>query len=206
MRSPPRDFPGEKFWKISVGPKFFETTRTFRDNPVAQKSLFDLMCLHESSQATDPRDKIYGLVGIGVDTQDGHFDINYRISQYGVAIYFANFMIKNTQSLDFLCFPMICLPPFTPSMSYHKYKAQAGNFFRTMGTALTPQNGIELRKYTAAGSARPEARLIPRNKTAYTIFGDGFWLFDTIIRTNLNRMKIEGVPVDEVAAFLDDLT
>jgi hypothetical protein len=61
-------------------------------------------------------------------------------------------MTKNTQSLDFLCFLMICLPPFTPSMSYHKYKAQTGNFFRTMGTVVIAQNGIELRKYTPRSS------------------------------------------------------
>ncbi len=127
-------FVKERFWKPTVGPKFFETTRESRDSPLAQKSLFDLMCLHESSQATDPRDKIYGLLGIGVDTQNGKFEISYRISQYAVAVYFANFMINTVHSLDFICFPMICVPPFTPSMSHHKYKPETASFFRTMGS------------------------------------------------------------------------
>ncbi len=75
-----------------------------------------------------------------------------------------------------------------------------------MGTGVTPQKGIGALKYTAAGKTRPEARLIPRNTTTYTLFGDGFWVFNLLIGTNLNHMVVEGVKIDRIAAILDDLT
>jgi hypothetical protein len=61
-------------------------------------------------------------------------------------------------------------------------------------------------KYKAAGATGPEVHLSRRNGILYTIFGDRFWLFNTIIRTNMNRMTTEGVPVDTIAASMDDLT
>ncbi|KAF4631624.1 hypothetical protein G7Y89_g6506 [Cudoniella acicularis] len=202
----PKNIDAICFRKIRVGPKFLETTRTAQNRVDAQRSLFDLMCLYESSQATDPRDKIYALVGLRTDTENGDFEINYQISQHAAATYFVNFMINNVHSLDFICYPLICLPPFTPTMRNQIHKGSNTDLFRLMGTGVTSQTGIGASKYSAGGATLPRVQLYEQHPMAYTFWGDSSLMANLIIGTNAARMRVVGVEVDEIAAFLDDLT
>ncbi|OAL30276.1 hypothetical protein AYO20_08754 [Fonsecaea nubica] len=176
--------PALQFSKKSAGPTYIETSRLARSLRQGQKSLFELMCLHSTSEATDPRDKIWALVGIAADAQIDSLTVDYALSVCKTEMSFVEFMLQTVKSLDFLCFPLRCLPRLS------RDAARANDtFFMQMGMGLRP--GAHAVKFAAAGNTWPEVRTCSLPEA----LGVGY-----------SHLKIQGVAVDEIAALLEDLT
>lgn len=80
-----------------------------RSYPSALKStetvpgLFEALLMHRLKHSTDPRDKIYALVGLTTARSDPGFQIDYSHSVRRVYIDTAAYILKSSRTLDFLC-------------------------------------------------------------------------------------------------------
>lgn len=109
-------------------------------------------------EATDARDKIYGLVGIstGINTADPRFAIDYRLAHRDLYIRFARNHIEATKSYDILSyvdaatqslidFRLIqpSLPSWVPNWDYQKYTSYGSN--RTILETLPAETPAEMK-------------------------------------------------------------
>ena len=99
-----QDQPAAHFTFMSGGPVILKLTTSsispFSDT--AAPALLDLLCTHMSKGSTDPRDKVYGLVGISSDR--GSFGrIDYERSPRATFIHAAHHIIVKTQKLNIIC-------------------------------------------------------------------------------------------------------
>jgi hypothetical protein len=79
-------------------------------------SLLDLLVRHRSRQSTDPRDKVYALVGISSSQWDLKLAIDYSLTTKQVYCEVARYVIESTESLATICF---CeLPEIAPHTAY----------------------------------------------------------------------------------------
>ena len=179
--------PAIGFDKKTLGPRYIETTRSRWHFPEERKSLFELVCSHLTSKATDPRDKLYALVGIGGDTQHGEFGVDYNLTLHEVEVSFANFMIHIVKSLDFVCLPMSTLLPRSKI-----FRSKEDNLFWKLGLGSSPGGRKNL--YTAAGSTLPRAQLVP----PLSLLEDQ--------ESQEVCLQAEGIEIDEVAASLNELS
>lgn len=65
-------------------------------------SLFELAATHKSKKSTDPKDKVYALVGIS-SSRDTFGDIDYSQSMREVYSHAARHMISTSKELDVIC-------------------------------------------------------------------------------------------------------
>ena len=144
------------------------------------------MCLHAASEASDPRDKIFALVGIGADTQLNNFDIDYNLWEHDVAAKFVNFMMQKARNIDFICLPITCLPPISQSCV-----SLEDNFLEIMGTGISFQSDVYPTKYAAAESTSATAQLIQATPNTWK---------------HGSTMEIDGIEIDEIAALMSELT
>ena len=64
--------------------------------------LLDLLCAHMIKGSTDPRDKVYGLLGISAD--NSYFGkISYECSTRATFLHTARYIISTTQKLNVIC-------------------------------------------------------------------------------------------------------
>lgn len=193
------------FSKAPVGPKFLDVTRSSRDDAWKALSLFDLLCVHHGGNATDPRDKVYALVGLADDCQNNEFKIDYRLSEIEASRSVADFLMNKARSLDFLCFSLPCFPPWTRDYYLWKSETQTSALLRTMGTGLVQNTAGLLPKYSAAGHKPAEAFMIPRSELYYRCFGSMESTYQVLPLVK-NTIVVKGCCVDEIAGFLDELT
>jgi hypothetical protein len=83
--------------------------------------LFDLLYLHSSKLSTDPRDKVYGLVGIS-SSRESFGLIDYTRSVRSTYVHTAQHLITTTQNLSFICLQqnddnIFDLPSWVPDWS-----------------------------------------------------------------------------------------
>ncbi len=64
--------------------------------------LLDLLCSHMIKGSTDPRDKVYGLVGISADWSS-FGKINYERSTRATFLHTSQYIISRTQKLNVIC-------------------------------------------------------------------------------------------------------
>ncbi len=95
--------PDSVFKLLSSGPRSMKLFRVQRPTLSTddQAPLLELLRSHKSKYSSDPRDKVYGLVGVS-DARDG-FKIDYSWSVHTVYLYTAQYIIKTTQNLDVIC-------------------------------------------------------------------------------------------------------
>lgn len=175
-----------------IGPKHLAATRALNQSSDLL-SLFDLMCIHYASNATDPRDKFYALVGIAAASNDEKLSINYSLSERSVMMQASEFMLNSAKTLDLICFGLPCLPPFIPS---RLSVINTRRLLHSMGTGLAPSSGSLLSKYTAAGNSRPVAQL---------------FIYPKFVPERLkilfkSSMLVEGFSVDTLAGFLSEFS
>jgi hypothetical protein len=65
--------------------------------------LFEALMVHGSKLSTDPRDQIYALAGLTAARDNPHFVIDYSLSVRQVFINIADYVLRSSQHLDFIC-------------------------------------------------------------------------------------------------------
>lgn len=83
---------------LSSGPR---SMKLLHLSAVSKVPLLQLLRSHMSKYSSDPRDKIYGIVGISAARDD--LKIDYSWSVHKVYLYTAQHIIKTTRNLDVIC-------------------------------------------------------------------------------------------------------
>jgi hypothetical protein len=81
---------------------FLEIERTRFQKYTASNGIESLVIGWRNSRATDPRDKIYGLLGLAADVEDGDIVPDYHKSAEQVYLDFAHFIITKRKHLDII--------------------------------------------------------------------------------------------------------
>jgi hypothetical protein len=84
--------------------------------------LLDLLVMHRSRQSTDPRDKVYALIGFSGSQWDSKLAIDYGLTTEQVYAELAQYVIESTESLEIICYsglsavssPTARLPSWAP--------------------------------------------------------------------------------------------
>ncbi|MCJ1323969.1 hypothetical protein MMC10_000631 [Thelotrema lepadinum] len=89
---------------LDIDPSPIVAMQVYRDATVNGKelTLLELMQISRSNRSTDPRDKIYGILGIAADIQAHHIDPNYELSVESAYTNLALSCIRVENNLDFL--------------------------------------------------------------------------------------------------------
>ncbi|KAE8443531.1 hypothetical protein EG329_001771 [Mollisiaceae sp. DMI_Dod_QoI] len=66
--------------------------------------LLDLLASYFTSFSTNPRDKIYGLIGLADDNEIDRYEIDYSAKLRQVLQYLVQFMLESTEKLDVICY------------------------------------------------------------------------------------------------------
>ena len=69
----------------------------------ARNNLFELLLTHEIKLSTDPKDRIYALVGISTAQNDPNFVLDYSRSTREVYTSTVEYLLKTTSSLNIIC-------------------------------------------------------------------------------------------------------
>jgi hypothetical protein len=72
-----------------------------RESP-SRKELLDLLRTFRGQQCSDPRDRVYAVLGLAVSYPDYNLDIDYSLSVFDVYIAAAGYIINGSNSLDLL--------------------------------------------------------------------------------------------------------
>lgn len=85
------------------GPQSLLLDRAQGTTTVRALSLFEALLMHRLKLSTDPRDKVYALVGLTVAKDDPDFTIDYSLSTRQVYINTVDKVLQSSQSLDIIC-------------------------------------------------------------------------------------------------------
>ncbi|KAF4627244.1 hypothetical protein G7Y89_g10911 [Cudoniella acicularis] len=86
------------------GPRSLLLDRTIGFNDLAQElSLFNALLMHRLKHSTDPRDKVYALVGLTSARNDPAYTINYSRSVRQVYIDTVDYILKTSRHLEIIC-------------------------------------------------------------------------------------------------------
>jgi hypothetical protein len=84
------------------GPQSLVLDRSNLCRDIQQIDLFECLMMHRLKEATDPRDKIYALVGLTRAANDPSFVINYKLSTRQVYIDTVDHLLRKTEQLDII--------------------------------------------------------------------------------------------------------
>jgi hypothetical protein len=135
------------------GPKTLQPSKgkhTFRGQPRAPSELLDCLIWHRFKDATNPRDKVYGLAGITLGaTLLQSADYGHSVRQvYQDTV---KYVVETTQKLDIICASRpgpdsANLPSWTPDWRNYDFKHRVRDLY------------YSVTKFTASGTSLPEAR------------------------------------------------
>lgn len=83
------------------GPKGLQLSR-YQTPDAIEPPLFELLLSHKSKKSSDPRDKIYALIGIS-NSRKSYGQIDYSLSVRQVYTHTARHIIHDTRRLDIIC-------------------------------------------------------------------------------------------------------
>ena len=117
-----------------------------------RRSLFELIKRFNGSIATDPRDKIYSLLGIAEPYTKGHLSVDYTSTWQQVYSRTAKYIIQGSQSLDILASAgsasdLKSLPSWVPDFA----RQSVLDYCRGDPTIPDPQAIIDMKKFRAGG-------------------------------------------------------
>lgn len=89
------------------------------------RTIIEVLSQCRSLEATDPRDRVYGVLSLVKDLNDRDVNINYELSVCEVYCNVIKFALRQTKSLSFLTDatladrnPALCLPTWLPDWSF----------------------------------------------------------------------------------------
>ncbi|KAG4033217.1 hypothetical protein MFRU_005g02300 [Monilinia fructicola] len=83
------------------GPKGLQLSR-YQTPDAIEPPLFELLLSHKSKKSSDPRDKVYALIGIS-NSRKSYGQIDYSLSVRQVYTHTARHIIHDTRRLDIIC-------------------------------------------------------------------------------------------------------
>jgi hypothetical protein len=89
---------------LAPGPRLLEETRVSFHDPADSLQLLDLMCVHWLTLASDPKDKIYALVGIAADCRIRQPAIDYSGTEKHACVKAVKFLLDTRKNLDIICY------------------------------------------------------------------------------------------------------
>ena len=149
-----------------------------RFSPTASRPpLFELLVSHKSKKSTDPKDKVYALLGIS-SSRDSFGDIDYSLSMREVYSHTARHIIRMSKMLDVICVKQHNLNQFN-------LPTWVPDWTRTTHSAGQTVVGLQHHQppFSAAGSSLAEGA---------TFLQDGY-----VLQTRgmvLDRIKEVGLP------------
>jgi hypothetical protein len=107
--------------------------------------LFDALIYHREKGCSDPKDKIYGILGILSPREKSQFPVDYNISTRDVYINVVDYLLTTTRRLDVICaslhFPIyqssIRLPSWVPDWSQNPQVDPMGHRCRSFCASAT---------------------------------------------------------------------
>lgn len=118
------------------GPRSLQLSR-FSHCPSSLPPLLELLLSHKSKLSTDPRDKVYALVGIS-SSKNNFGDINYSRSIRETYIHTARHIISTSKKLDIICVKShssndYSLPSWVPDWTKPAFKPDEKNLSTILG-------------------------------------------------------------------------
>ncbi|CAG9978005.1 unnamed protein product [Clonostachys byssicola] len=152
---------------IYQGPASLPDLRSYIGN--VERAFLDILRACRRKLASDPRDKIFGILGILPEEVRNEFPPDYNMSTKDLYTQVVEFLIKTTMRLDVICeavhFPVHTsstdLPSFIPDWSHAPQTTPMGHKY----------------KFSAAGSTEARCKLLDQR---------------------LNKLEIEAIPLDSV--------
>lgn len=122
---------------------------------LGEESLLEVMRLCRRKLSADPRDKLYGILGLLAEDIRNEFPVHYGISVKEVYVKVFDYLLCTTDQLDVLCeavhFPLHTgsnLPSWVPDWSHNPETSALGRAY----------------KFSAAGSTKAVARVLDDRK------------------------------------------
>jgi hypothetical protein len=105
-----------------LGPQSLALDRANRQRHTEQIGLFECLMMHRLKASTDPRDKIYAIVGLTRTANDSMFVIDYKLPTRQVYINTVDYLLRQNQKLDIILaqtkgFYTLELPTWVPDFS-----------------------------------------------------------------------------------------
>ena len=157
-------------------------------------SLVGLLQENWSALATDPRDKVFALLGLATDCQTPTLSADYSLSQWETYMRTINFLLENHGNLDIIAYSGIHLFPIPPS--FYRVPSWAPTFFWAWEAPSTAVYSQYLYKthpdtFKASSNRKAVATLLPQRKP-----------FDKILGINRAILKAQGCRIDRISRSL----
>ena len=161
------------------GPQSLLIDRERNSSRVRVLELCDALLMHRLKYATDPKDKIYGLVGLTVAYYDPEYIIDYSLSVRQVYINTIEYIIRQCRRLDIICATtrgceVTDLPTWVP------------NFGSTSSQRPIPFKRAWKCVYRASGQKKSNARV---DLNSATMTAEGVCIGSVQAVSNASEMK-----------------
>ncbi|KAJ2896945.1 uncharacterized protein MKZ38_005089 [Zalerion maritima] len=152
------------------GPGSLLDISQFQDN--GPDSLLEALCKCRKKLSADPRDKVFGILGVLPEEVREEFPPNYSLSVKEVYTDVVDFLITTTGSIDIICeaihFPLHTsshsLPSFVPDWSHIPQTGPMGNYYL----------------FTASGTSSAMTRFLDERR---------------------NKLEISAIPLDKIGKY-----
>jgi len=157
-------------------------------------NLVDLLQENWTALATDPRDKIFALLGLAADCQTPTLTANYSLSQWETYLRTMNFLLENYGNLDIIAYSGIHLFPVPPSF----YKAPS--WTPTFYWAWEEPSTAVYRQYLY--KSHPDTFKASSNRKAVASFVPQLQLSDKILGINRAILRAQSCRIDQISRCL----
>lgn len=149
---PLRDLRQSVYFK---GPQSLLLDRVDSSSNARILDLFDALMMHRLKRSTDPRDKIYALVGLTAARDDPEYVIDYTLSVRQVYTNTADYLVRRSQHLD-----IICAKTKTRGTESFDLPTWAPNWASPSSTCPVPyRHAVPQSVYSASGTRKADAHV-----------------------------------------------
>ena len=157
-------------------------------------SLVGLLQENWTALATDPRDRVFALLGLPTDCQTPTLSADYSLSQWETYMRTMNFLLENYSNLDIIAYSGIHLFPIPPS--FYRAPSWAPSFYwawEAPSTAVYSQYlyKIHADTFRASYNRKAVATFLPQRKP-----------FDKILGINRAILKAQSCRIDRISRYL----
>ena len=158
-------------------------------------SLVGLLQENWTALATDPRDKIFALLGLATDCQTPTLSADYSLSQWEIYLRTMNFLLENYGNLDIIAYSGIHLFPVT---SLYRAPTWTPTFYWAWEAPSTAVYSQYLYRnhpntFRASSNRKAVATFLPQRKP-----------FDKILGINRAILKAQSCRIGRISNFLYD--
>ena len=158
-------------------------------------TLIGLLQENWTALATDPRDRLFALLGLATDCQTPTLSADYSLSQWEAYLRMMNFLLENYGSLDIIAYSGMHLFPNVPP-SYYRAPTWTPTLYwawEAPSTAVYSQYLYKIHPDTfrASSNRKAVAKFLPQRKP-----------FDRIFGYNRAILRAQGCRIDRLSRCL----